>query len=174
MAKLSRTIKKMNWLIEGKVVKLGNDINTDQIIPSKYLTTMDERELAKGCFEGLPEKKYIDDRTILVVGRNFGCGSSREQAVLAIKGCGVKCIIGESFARIFFRNAINNALAVIEKKNITNEIDQGDELEINFKRSEILNLTKKRVYKFIRYPPFIEKIIASGGLIKCLKTKEEQ
>lgn len=161
-------------LIRGKVVKLGNDINTDQIIPSKYLTTTDEKELAKGCFEGLAEKKYIDDKTILVVGRNFGCGSSREQAVLAIKGCGVKCIIGESFARIFFRNAINNALPVIEKRNITNEVEQGDELEINFEKNEISNLTKKQTYKFIQYPPFIKKIITSGGLIECLKTKEGQ
>jgi len=162
-------------LIKGKVHKYKDNINTDEIIPAKYLNTSDYNELAKHCMEGLDTNfvKKVQKGDILVAGRNFGCGSSREHAPVAIKFCGISCIIAESFARIFFRNAINIGLPIIETKEIS-KIDSGDDLEIDLQKGEIKNITKNNeIYKIQPYPEFMQKIISKGGLINYLKNDKK-
>ena len=158
--------------IKGKVWKFGDHINTDDIIPARYLNTTDEKELASHCFEAIkPEfSEKVREGDIIVAGENFGCGSSREHAPLSIKGCGVKCIIAKSFARIFLRNCINIGLSVIELKRC-DEIKEMDEIEIDFEKGEILNLNSGKIYKFQKYPEFLQEIIKSGGLMKWVKEK---
>ena len=159
-------------MIRGKVHKFGNDINTDEIIAAKYLVTTEARILGSHCLEdkdrGFPKKVKAGD--IIVAGENFGCGSSREHAPLAIKGCGISCVVAKSFARIFFRNSINIGLPILECSDV-DKIKKGDLLEIDLNRGLIKNLTKKQEYKTQKYPDFIKNLIDRGGLLSTLEGK---
>lgn len=155
----------------GNVWKFGEDVNTDAIIPGRYLTINDPKELAKHVFEGiLPEfAQQVQPGDIIVAGRNFGCGSSREHAQLALKGAGISCIVAKSFARIFFRNAINVGLPVLECDKI-DHIDGGDALEMDLAKGMIWNKTKGERYQAMPLPEFVRNIIEHGGLIEYTKT----
>ena len=159
--------------IAGKAIVFGDDVNTDVIIPSKYLTTLDPRELAKHAMEGLDPRfaEKAKEGVILVAGRNFGCGSSREQAPIALKYAGVKCVLAEFFARIFYRNAINIGLPVLESPGILRAVDEGDFLTVNLKEGKVVNETKGRVIEAVKLPEFILEILEDGGLINHLKRK---
>ena len=156
-----------------KVHKFGDDVNTDEIIPAKYLVTTNPKELAKHCLEGRNKNfaRKVKPGDIVVAGRNFGCGSSREHAPLAIKGCGVSCVIASSFARIFFRNCINMGLPILESKEAAKEARQNDILQIDLSKGEIKNVTKKKVYRVQPFPKFLQRIISSGGLLKYVGEK---
>lgn len=149
-----------------KIWKFGDDIDTDAIIPGKYLTINKPEELAKHAFENLcPEfVSQVKEGDIIVAGYNFGCGSSREHAPLALKGAGVRCIIAKSFARIFFRNAINIGLPLLECSD-TDKIEENDCIEVDFKLGRIINTTKNQTYQATQLPEFVQNIIESGGLI---------
>lgn len=155
----------------GRAWKFGDDIDTDVIIPGKYLVFNEPEELAKHAFENVRKDfaSKVKKGDFIVGGRNFGCGSSREHAVLALKGLGVSAVIAKSFARIFFRNAINTGLLVIECSE-TDKINEGDEIELNLGNGEILNLTKGEKYKIKEMPEFLLKIVESGGLINYCRT----
>jgi 3-isopropylmalate/(R)-2-methylmalate dehydratase small subunit len=148
-------------------------VDTDVILPGKYLVLIDPKELAKHALEGLdptfPEK--AKKGVVIVGGKNFGCGSSREQAPLALKYAGVQCVIAESFARIFFRNAINIGLPVIECKGISAAVDNGDELAVDFEAGKIQNLSKRQSLQVTKLPPFILEILSDGGLIENLRRR---
>ncbi len=152
---------------KGNVWKFGDDIDTDAIIPGRYLTINDPKELARHVFEGVrPEfAPNVAKGDIIVASKNFGCGSSREHAPLALKGAGIRCVIAKSFARIFFRNAINIGLPVLECKE-ADRISEGDALKIDFKKGIIENETKKEKYQVVSMPEFILEIIGSGGLVQ--------
>ena len=149
-----------------RVYKFGNNVNTDEIIPAKFLNTTDPKELAAHCMEGIREDfaKKVKKGDMIVAGKNFGCGSSREHAPFSIKSAGVSCVIAESFARIFYRNSINIGLPIFESKKASMGIREGDEIEVYFKRGEIKNVTQGKTYKSQRFPVFMERIIKSGGL----------
>ena len=157
--------------VAGPVIKFGNNIDTDVILPGKYLVLVDPHELAKHALEGLdvnfPEK--AKKGVIIVGGKNFGCGSSREQAPLALKYSGVKCVMAETFARIFFRNSINIGLPVIECKGISTTVDNGDELSVDFQTGTIQNLSKGKNFQVAKLPSFILEILSDGGLIENLR-----
>ena len=150
-----------------------DDINTDEIIPARYLNSDKEEELAKHAMEGLdatfPQK--AEKGVIVVGGKNFGCGSSREQAPLALKYAGVQCVLAESFARIFYRNSINIGLPVIECKGIFEAVSDGDELSVDLEAGRIENLTKKQTMQGTKMPPFIMEILSDGGLIENLRKR---
>jgi 3-isopropylmalate/(R)-2-methylmalate dehydratase small subunit len=154
-------------IIKEKVIKYGNNVDTDVIIPARYLNTSREDELAAHCFEDLDEnfKEKLKDRKIIVAGDNFGCGSSREHAPLSIKASGVKLIIAKTFARIFFRNAINIGLAVIPSVEASDNISDGDELEVDLDKGEIKDLTTGKTFAINPVPGFIREIISAGGYI---------
>lgn len=160
-------------IIKEKVIKYGNNVDTDVIIPARYLNTSREDELAAHCFEDLDEnfKEKLKDRKIIVAGDNFGCGSSREHAPLSIKASGVKLIIAKTFARIFFRNAINIGLAVIPSVEASENINDGDELEVNLDKGEIKDITTGRTFAINPVPEFIREIISSGGYINHTRKK---
>jgi len=153
--------------IKGKVWKFGDNIDTDVIIPARYLNTTDPEELAKHCMEDAdPEfSKKVRKGDIIVAGRNFGCGSSREHAPIAIKACGIACVIAESFARIFYRNAFNTGLLILECEEAVKDAETGDELEVYPDEGKIINLTKKKIYFTKPIPPFMREILEDGGLI---------
>lgn len=155
-----------------RVWKFGDNINTDLITPGRYNLTTDEKQLAKVAFiEYRPEfAKNVKKGDVIVAGENFGCGSSRETAALALKACGIKAIIAKSFSRIFFRNAINIGLPVIICKD-ADKIEEGDEIEIDFEKGLIKNLTKRITLKSEPYPKFVVEIIQNGGLINFVKEK---
>jgi 3-isopropylmalate/(R)-2-methylmalate dehydratase small subunit len=159
--------------VTGTAVKFGDNVDTDVILPGKYLVLIDPHELAKHAMEGLdpafPEK--AKNGVIVVGGKNFGCGSSREQAPLALKYAGVKCVLADSFARIFFRNAINIGLPVIEHKGISAVINNGDEVTVDFEAGTIQNVTKGESFQAAKLPPFILEILADGGLIENLRKR---
>jgi 3-isopropylmalate/(R)-2-methylmalate dehydratase small subunit len=159
--------------VSGIAIKFGRNIDTDVILPGKYLVLVEPYDLAKHALEGLdsnfPEK--AKNGVIIVGGKNFGCGSSREQAPLALKYSGVKCVIAESFARIFFRNAINIGLPVIEGEGISDFIDEGDELVVDFEAGTVQNLSKGESFQVAKLPPFILKILSDGGLIENLRRR---
>ncbi len=163
----------MNMKIKGPAIKFGNNVDTDVILPGKYLILVDHDELAKHALESLdpdfPEK--AKNGVVLVGGKNFGCGSSREQAPLALKYAGVKCVLADSFARIFFRNAINIGLPVIECKGISAAVETGDELAVDFEAGKIENISKGRKFKVDKLPPFIIEILVDGGLIENLRRR---
>ena len=163
----------MTMKISGMAIKFGNNIDTDVILPGKYLVLVDPNELAKHALEGLdpafPEK--AKKGVILVGGKNFGCGSSREQAPLALKYSGVKCVIAESFARIFFRNAINIGLPVIECKGISDVVETGDKLTVDVETGKIENVSKGKSLQVNKLPPFIQEILSDGGLIQNLQRR---
>jgi 3-isopropylmalate/(R)-2-methylmalate dehydratase small subunit len=159
--------------ISGTAIKFGNNIDTDVILPGKYLVLVDPKELAKHALEGLdpafPDK--AKKGVIIVGGKNFGCGSSREQAPLALKYSGVKCVIAESFARIFFRNAINIGLPVIECKDISEAVSDGDKLTVDFETGKIEDVSKGKSFQVKKLPPFIQEILSDGGLINNLQRR---
>ncbi len=159
--------------VKGKVVKFGNNIDTDVILPGKWLSLIDPKELAKHAMEGLdtgfPDKAAKS--IIIIGGKNFGCGSSREQAPLALKFSGVQCVVAESFARIFFRNSINIGLPVIECKGISTAVNDGDEVSVDLEAGKIQNLTKKQNLQGTKLPPFIMTILSDGGLIENLRKR---
>jgi len=159
----------------GKVIKYDKkDINTDLIIPARYLTMIEPDYLAKHCMEDLDQdflkKKDEFGYKIIVAGSNFGCGSSREQAPIALKAAGINCIVAPSFARIFYRNAINIGLPIIEFDNIET-INTDDELEINFKEGIIKNISTKEKYQIKKIPSFLQEIISANGLINYARIK---
>jgi len=160
-------------VIKGRALKYGDNINTDEIIPARYLDTTDSKELAKHCMEGLDESfpGRVKDSKILIAGRNFGCGSSREHAPLALKEAGVSCIIASSFARIFFRNAINIGLPIIECEQVVANAEEGDEVQIDTVRGNIKNLTKEESYSLVPFPPFLQQLINKGGLEGYVKER---
>ena len=159
--------------VTGPAIKFGKNIDTDVILPGKYLVLVDPDDLAKHALEGLdpdfPDK--AKKGVIIIGGKNFGCGSSREQAPLALKYSGVKCIIAESFARIFFRNAINIGLPIIECKGISTAVEDNDELTVDFEAGTIQNLSKSKSFRVAKLPPFILEILSDGGLIENLRRK---
>lgn len=152
---------------KGKAFKYGDNVDTDVIIPARYLNTHDPKELAQHCMEDLdPDfSKLVAKGDIIVGGKNFGCGSSREHAPLAIKGSGVSCVIAESFARIFYRNAINIGLPIIESAEAAAKVEHGDELVILPDKGVIKNITKSEEYEGQNFPEFIGEIINAGGLM---------
>ena len=154
----------------GKVHKYGDNVDTDVIIPARYLNTADHKELAAHCMEDIDKEfvKKVSDGDIMVGGANFGCGSSREHAPIAIKNSGISCVIAATFARIFFRNAINIGLAILECPEASEKIEDGDQVAIDFDTGIITNLTKNESYKAEPYPDFLKDIIASGGLLNSL------
>jgi len=163
----------MNMKMKGPAIKFGNNIDTDVILPGQFMTLVDSYELAKHALSGLdpafPDK--AKKGIIVVGGKNFGCGSSREQAPLALKYAGVKCVLAESFARIFFRNAINIGLPVIECKGIFNEVETGDEITVDFEAGKIENISKDKKFQVDKLPPFMLEILADGGLIENLRRR---
>jgi 3-isopropylmalate/(R)-2-methylmalate dehydratase small subunit len=161
-------------IIKGNVHKFGTDINTDDIIAAKYLITTDAKELGSHCMESIAPgfSAKVKPGDIIVAGKNFGCGSSREHAPLAIKGAGIKAVIAESFAGIFFRNAINIGLPFLELASVET-ISQGDLLEIDLSNGNIRNLTKDLVYASEAFPEFLQAIITSGGLMNWVRSKQK-
>ncbi|MEM0216236.1 MAG: 3-isopropylmalate dehydratase small subunit [Candidatus Bathyarchaeia archaeon] len=157
----------------GRAIKFGDNIDTDVIIPAKYLVHIDPYELARHAMEGLDPTfaEKAKSGVILVAGRNFGCGSSREQAPIALKYSGVKCVIAESFARIFYRNAINIGLPVVECTAASKKIDEGDLLNVDLEKGIIENTSKGLTIQASKLPSFILEILADGGLIENLRRR---
>jgi len=157
-------------ILKGRAHKLGDHINTDDIIAAKYLVSIDARELGWHCLESIKPDfvSRVNLGDIIVAGKNFGCGSSREHAPLAIKGCGIQAVIAKSFAAIFFRNAINIGLPFLELEEV-DKINEGDLLEINLSRGIIRNITKEQIYKTQSFPSFLQEIVERGGLMNWIK-----
>jgi len=153
--------------VKGKVFKYGANVDTDVIIPARYLNTADPKELAKHCMEDIDIHftERVKPGDIIVGGPNFGCGSSREHAPIAIKASGISCVIAPSFARIFYRNAINMGLAIMESREASEAIKGGDEVEVNFETGEIKDLTSGQSFIAKPFPEFIRKIIEADGLV---------
>ena len=158
--------------LKGKAHKYGANVDTDAIIPARYLTVSEPEELAQHCMEGIDSEflNRVQPGDIIVATTNFGCGSSREHAPIAIKAAGISCVIAQSFARIFFRNAINIGLPLLECAQ-ADEIEQGDELEVALKKGEIKNITRDSLLKAEPYPDFMLEIISAGGLIEYTRKK---
>lgn len=155
----------------GKVFKYGENVDTDVIIPARHLNTSDPFELAKHCMEDI-DKEFIQEvepGDIIVAGKNFGCGSSREHAPIAIKAAGIRCVIAPTFARIFYRNAFNTGLPILECEEAVTGIDGGDEVEVDFISGKITNVSKGEEYQAQPFPEFIQKIIESDGLVNYVK-----
>lgn len=159
---------------KGKVFKYHNNVDTDVIIPARYLNTSDPKELASHCMEDIDKDfvKNVKSGDIIVAGNNFGCGSSREHAPIAIKASGISCVIAATFSRIFYRNAINIGLPILECEAAVKGIETGDEVEIDFDTGIIQNLTKKTTLKAQAFPEFMKKIMAANGLVNYIKSKE--
>jgi 3-isopropylmalate/(R)-2-methylmalate dehydratase small subunit len=155
----------------GKVHKFGADIDTDVIIPARYLNTFDPGELAQHCMEDAdPDfSAKVKAGDIIVADKNFGCGSSREHAPIAIKGAGVACVIARSFARIFYRNAINTGLPILECDKAIDAINEGDQVEIDLNQGQVRNLRTGEVFEAAPFPAFMQGIMAKGGLINYIK-----
>ena len=159
----------------GIVHKYGDHVDTDVIIPARYLNTQSHKELASHCMEDI-DKDFIHrvkDGDIMVAGVNFGCGSSREHAPVAIKASGISCVIAKTFARIFYRNAINIGLAILECPEASEKIEAGDEVSIDFDTGLITNATKGETYQANPFPDFIKEIIQAGGLMADIKKRQE-
>ena len=159
---------------KGKVFKYGDNVDTDVIIPARYLNVSSGEELAKYCMIDIDADfvNNVKEGDIIVATKNFGCGSSREHAPLAIKCAGISCVIASTFARIFYRNAINIGLPILECEAAANGIDAGDEVEVNFDTGVITDVTKGESWQAAAFPPFIQNIIKAGGLLKSLKERE--
>ncbi len=158
---------------KGHVFKYGDNVDTDVIIPARYLNSSDPAELATHCMEDI-DKEFVhkvQKGDIIVATKNFGCGSSREHAPIAIKVAGVSCVIAETFARIFYRNAINIGLPIIECAEASKGIEDGDEVEVDFDSGMIRNLTKKTEFKGQAFPPFMQKIIDAEGLVNYINAR---
>ncbi len=156
---------------KGHVHKYGDNIDTDVIIPARHLNTANHKELASHCMEDIDIDfvKKVQPGDIMVGGWNFGCGSSREHAPIAIKESGISCVIAKTFARIFYRNAINIGLAILECEEASDRIDNGDEVSIDFDTGIITNITKNETYQALPFPDFIKEIIAKGGLLPSIQ-----
>lgn len=157
--------------VNGSVHKYGDNVDTDVIIPARYLNTQDHKELASHCMEDI-DKEFVNnvsDGDIMVAGYNFGCGSSREHAPIAIKASGISCVIAKTFARIFYRNAINIGLAILECPEAAENIEEGDKVEVDFETGVIKNITKGEEYKAMPFPEFINNIISKGGLLNSIR-----
>lgn len=157
----------------GKVIKYGDNIDTDVIIPARYLNTSDPKELAAHCMEDI-DKNFAENHAvgdIMVGGANFGCGSSREHAPISIKASGISCVIAKDFARIFYRNSINIGLPILECAEASEDIDAGNEIEVDFDTGVITNKTKNKTYQAAAFPEFMQGIINAGGLVNYLKTE---
>ena len=157
--------------VKGNVFKYGSNVDTDVIIPARFLTTADPEQLKLHCMEDIDSDfvNKVQKGDIIVAGKNFGCGSSREHAPVAIKASGVSCVIAEDFARIFYRNSINMGLPILECKEASEGIDNGDVVEVDFEQGLIVDVTKDLVFKAKPFPPFIQKIIDAGGLVEYTK-----
>lgn len=158
---------------KGRAIKYGDNIDTDVIIPARYLNSSDAKELALHCMEDI-DKDFVNKVNvgdIMIGGKNFGCGSSREHAPLAIKTSGISCVIAETFARIFYRNAINIGLPILECPEAAKAISEGEEVEVNFDTGVIKNLTSGQEYTTTAFPEFMQKIINAGGLINYSNQK---
>ena len=162
--------------LKGKAWKFKDNVDTDVIIPARYLNSSDPKELASHCMEDIDKDftKKISAGDIIVAGKNFGCGSSREHAPIAIKHAGVSCVVAESFARIFYRNSINMGLPIFESAEASQNIFEGDKLDVNAETGEIKNLSKNETYKAAPMPPFIQKIIKLGGLMEYVKQEAKK
>lgn len=158
-------------LAKGKVHKFGDNVDTDVIIPARYLNRSDEAWLASHCMEDIDAQFATNVKAgdIMVATANFGCGSSREHAPIAIKAAGISCVIASTFARIFYRNAINIGLAILECDEAANDIQNGDEIEVDFDSGVITNITTGKTYQAQPFPPFIQNIIKNGGLMNSIK-----
>ena len=157
-------------IVKGKSHKYGNNVDTDVIIPARYLNTQSHEELAMHCMEDIDKDfvNKVNKGDIMVALDNFGCGSSREHAPIAIKASGISCVIANTFARIFYRNAINIGLPILECAEASRAISDGDEVEVDFDTGVIKNLTKNEEYKALPFPDFIKDIIDKGGLLKSI------
>lgn len=157
----------------GTVFKYGDNVDTDVIIPARYLNSSDPAELAARCMEDIDPEfvKKVKQGDLIVADKNFGCGSSREHAPIAIKASGISCVIAETFARIFYRNAINIGLPIIECPEAAREIEDGDTVEVDFDSGIIFDKTKGTQYQGQAFPEFMQKIIASEGLINYINSK---
>jgi 3-isopropylmalate/(R)-2-methylmalate dehydratase small subunit len=161
-------------IFEGTAHKYGRDVDTDVIIPARYLNTQDPDELAAHCMEDI-DKDFIvrvQPGDIIVAAENFGCGSSREQAPVAIKAAGVACVVAASFARIFYRNAINIGLPILVCPEAAREVEGGDRLRVDLDQGEVVNLTKGVTYQADRFPEFMQEIVTAGGLMKQVKQRQ--
>ena len=158
---------------QGKAIKYGDNVDTDVIIPARYLAIQDRQELASHCMEDI-DKDFVNKvkpGDIMIAGKNFGCGSSREHAPLVIKVSGVSCVIAKTFARIFYRNAINIGLPIIECEDASERIEDGDDVSIDFDSGIITNNTKNEQYKGQPFPEFMQKIISNEGLVNYINSK---
>ena len=163
-------------MIRGRVHKYGDNVDTDVIIPARYCTAFTEKELAPHALEDLDADfvKKVQKDDIIVAGRNFGCGSSRENAPIAIKGAGISCVIAKSFARIFYRNSINIGLPIIESGGAVDDAETSDELEIDLTAGTIRNVTKNKSYNIPPFPEMIQEIIRLGGMVEFAKKRIAQ
>lgn len=161
-------------IFKGKVWKFGDNIDTDAIIPARYLTTSDPRELASHCMEDADSNFVVKMKTgdIILGGENFGCGSSREHAPISIKAAGVSCVIAKSFARIFYRNSFNMGLPIFESKELIDVINDGEEITVDSTNGTITISGSNKIFKINPIPPFMEELIADGGLMKHIAKKK--
>ncbi len=161
----------MNKILSGKAWTFGDDINTDLVIPARYLNTTNHQELAAHLMEDVDPNftKKMSKGDFIVAKKNFGCGSSREHAPLAIKAAGISAVIAQSYARIFYRNAINIGLPILESKEAADFIESGDEIKIDVTSGKIINITKNQTYHTTVFPEFMQKLIESGGLMQWIK-----
>ena len=155
----------------GKAIKYGDNVDTDVIIPARYLNTIDKKELASHCMEDIDRDftQKVNPGDIMVAGFNFGCGSSREHAPIAIKESGISLVIAKSFARIFYRNSINIGLAILECEEAAEAIEEGNEVEVDLDRGVIYDKTAGKTYETKPFPTFIQNIITAGGLVEAIK-----
>lgn len=163
-----------DMVFEGTAHKFGRDVDTDVIIPARYLKTTDSAELAEHCMEDI-DKEFVNRvkaGDIIVAEENFGCGSSREQAPLAIKAAGIACVVAASFARIFYRNAINIGLPILVCPEAARETGSGDLLRVDLEKGEVTNLTRQKVYQADRFPEFMQRIVEAGGLMSYVKQRQ--
>lgn len=160
-------------ILKGKAWRFGNDVDTDLIIPARYLNTSDPKELAAHCMEDADPTfaSKVKPGEMIVAGKNFGCGSSREHAPIAIKAAGVSCVIAASFARIFYRNAINIGLPILESPEASAAIAEGNEVQVDLNTGTITDLTTGKTYQAVPFPPFMQQLINAGGLIEYVKTR---
>ncbi len=163
-------------IFNGKAIKYGDNVDTDVIIPARYLNTIDKKELASHCMEDIDAdfKNKVQAGDIMIAGYNFGCGSSREHAPLAIKESGISLVIAKSFARIFYRNAINIGLAILECEEASDGISDGDKVEADLDKGVIYNKTTGKSFKTQPFPAFIQKIIQNGGLVQSIQSGDIQ
>ncbi len=156
---------------EGKAIKYGDNVDTDVIIPARYLNTIDKKELASHCMEDIDKDfaKKVSVGDIMIAGSNFGCGSSREHAPIAIKESGISLVIAKSFARIFYRNSINIGLAILECEEASERINEGDSVEADLDAGMIYNRTTGESFKTKPFPDFVQKIISNGGLVESIR-----